>query len=114
MTGNKMADIIELPDNLIGIEDKESIESFGGHEISHGRATRFHWDKNENKDPVFELYRGGANEKLVIVISRERKNHKFQAVDKNGKMIVSGALDHVMKILDQKLTNEHDESETPT
>lgn len=108
-----MAEIIELPPNIIGKDDHKAIESFGGHEISHGRATRFHWDHANNDDPIFELYRGGADEELVVTIRRSRQKDEFQAADPQGEMIVSGSLDHVMAVLDEKLSREHDESDTP-
>ena len=107
-----MGKLIELPDNLIGIEDQESLEAFGAHEISHGRATRFHWDYNNNDDPVFELYRGGADEVLTLKITRDRKKDEFQATTKGGDTIINGTLDEVMIKLDKKLKYERDEGDT--
>jgi hypothetical protein len=107
-----MAKIIELPPNIIGKDDLAALESFGGHEISHGRLTKFHWDYKDNDDPVLEFYRGGINETLVCKISRDRKKDEFRAIDPEGDKIVTGSLDHVMKVLDDKLTREHDESKT--
>lgn len=103
-----MAEIINLPENIIGKEDHERLESFGAHEISHGRATRFHWDKNESHDPVFELYRGGPKEELAVRIHRDMAQDLFVAEDKNGETIVTGSLDHVMAVLDKRFTREHD------
>ena len=108
-----MAEIIELPDNLITPDDKEIIESFAAHELSHGRATRFTWDRNDNDDPVFKLYRGGADEELAVTITHSRKEHEFQVHNKAGKQIISGTLDEIMIDLDKKLMREHDEKETP-
>ena len=50
-----MTEIIKLPENFIGKEDREKMESFGGHEISHGRATRWHWGEDADGDDVFEI-----------------------------------------------------------
>ena len=104
-----MADIVELPKNLIGLEDQESLEVYGGHHISRGRATRFHWDKDKYGDPVFELYRGGANEELITRISRDRERDVFLAENARGQLLIAGTLDHVMAVLERKLAREHDE-----
>lgn len=42
-----MAEIIELANNLITPQDHDALEAFGGHEISHGRATRYDWKKQK-------------------------------------------------------------------
>lgn len=105
--------VIVLPDNLIGLEDQESLESFGGHQISHGRATRFHWDEDENEDPVFEIYRGGKNEELVTRIHRNREDDEFEALDPEGKTLVKGSLDHVMAVLEKKFRKLHNEPPLP-
>ena len=104
-----MAEIIGLPENIIGKEDHEALESYGGHEISRGRATRFHWDKDEDGSPVFQIFRGGADEELVVTIRRDREKDEFQAITPQGKQIVSGTLEHVMAVLDEKLAREHGE-----
>jgi hypothetical protein len=102
-----MVKVIELPDNLIGQDDQKFLEAFGGHEISHGRATRFHWQEDKAGNPSFEIYRGGENEVLVLCIHRDREKDLFEAVDATGDVIASGALDHVMAVLDKKLADEH-------
>jgi hypothetical protein len=104
-----MAKIITLPDNLIGEDDREKIESFGGHTIAHGRATRWHWGKNDNGDDVFEFYRGGADEVLAARIYRDRKQDVFCAQDGSEKMITSGALEHVLAELDKYFARLHGE-----
>ncbi|WP_455210024.1 hypothetical protein [Kaarinaea lacus] len=104
-----MAKIINIPDNFIGKEDREKLESFGGHEIAHGRATRWHWDKNTTGSDVFEIYRGGANEQLVVRISRDREHNTFCANNVSGKLISSGALDHIMAELDRFFAQMHKE-----
>ena len=105
-----MAKIINLPDNFIGKEDREKLESFGGHEIAHGRATRWHWSKNANGDDVFEIYRGGANEELLVRISRDRKQDIFCVENSAGKRISSGTLDHIMAELDRFFAQIHGET----
>lgn len=102
------AEIINLPDNIITLQDQEALESFGGHEIALGRATRFHWNKNNNGDPVFDIYRGGTDEELTASIGRHRKEDEFYANDGKGDQIVSGQLDHVLAVLDRKFEDEHD------
>ena len=104
-----MAEIIELPENIIGKEDHEKLESFGGHEISHGRATRYHWSEDNEGSPVFEIFRGGADEELVVRISRSREKHEYLVHDKNGRIVTEGTLDHIMAGLDNKLAIEHGE-----
>tara|TARA_R110002126_G_scaffold3263_1_gene18565 strand:- start:267936 stop:268265 length:330 start_codon:yes stop_codon:yes gene_type:complete len=108
-----MAEIIELPPNIIGKDDHESLESFAGHETSRGRLSRFHWDHKNNDDPILELYRGGVDEVLVCTVSRDREKGQFRVTDNQGRIIFTGDLNHVMKALDEKLTREHDEGEIP-
>ncbi|MGA9573939.1 MAG: hypothetical protein WBS20_08340 [Lysobacterales bacterium] len=104
---------IKLPDNLIGKEDREKLESFGGHTIARGRATRWHWSEDANDD-VFEIYRGGANEVLASRIRRDRKMDVFYAHDAVGNPIGSGELEHVMAALEQYFIRLHGETpDTP-
>lgn len=110
MTDKNSDKVIALPDNLIGREDRQRLESFGGHEMARGRATRFHWDKDENGNPVFEIFRGGNKEKLVVRIGRHREKDEFFAEDSAGNTLVTGALDHVMAVLDKKLAHDHGEN----
>jgi hypothetical protein len=51
-----MTEIITLPDNFIGKEDREKLESFAAHTIAHGRATRLQWDKDTDGGDIFEIY----------------------------------------------------------
>ena len=83
------------------------MESFGGHTIAHGRATRWHWDKDSNGDDVFEIYRGGADEVLAARISRNRKMDAFCAHDGIGKLIEAGTLTHVMAELEKYFIRSH-------
>jgi hypothetical protein len=104
-----MSKIIELPRNFIGKEDKERLESFGGHLIAHGRATRWHWSRNGEGDDIFEIYTGGANERLSARVNRDRDLDAFCAAEGSGRLIVAGPLDHVMAALDEHFARLHDE-----
>ena len=104
-----MTDIIELPDNFIGNEDKVKLESFGGHTIAHGRATRWHWGKNAGGDDLFEIYCGGSHEVLAIRIHRDREMDAFCAHDVNDELITSGTLEHIMTELEDYFIRLHSE-----
>lgn len=104
-----MTDIIHLPDNIIGKDDKQALEIFAGHTIALGRATRFHWNEGERGDAVFEIYRGGADEVLSVRISRDREHDVFRARDDKGNTLVMGTLDHVLARLEAYFTDLHDE-----
>ena len=104
-----MTQIINLAENIISKKDRELLESFGGHTIGHGRATRWHWQKADNGDVMFEIFRGGSDEELVICINRDRKEDAFYAHDAAGRMVASGRLDHVMSELEQYFVQLHDE-----
>ncbi|MCG6867367.1 MAG: hypothetical protein LJE91_01165 [Gammaproteobacteria bacterium] len=104
-----MTEVFVLPDNFIGKEDREKLESFAAHEISHGRATRWAWSRRGNGDDRFAIYRGGVNEELVAIVGRDRKADAFYAGDGDGKPFVTGALDHVMAGLDEWLAELHGE-----
>jgi len=104
-----MTDIIELPDNFIGIEDKHRLESFGAHTISHGRATRWHWDKNAGGDDLFEIYCGGSHEVLAVRVHRDRKLDAFCAHDVNNTLVTSGTLEHIMAEMEEYFIRLHHE-----
>lgn len=104
-----MAEIIELPNNFFGKEDRERMESFGGHEIAHGRATRWHWAKDKDNDDIFQLYAGGADEYLLLTLSRDRQQDAYCAHDGEGQHLVSGSMDHVLAQVDEFLANVHGE-----
>lgn len=108
-----MAKIIVLPHNFFTPEDRKALESFGAHELSRGRATRYHWGERNEHEPVFEMFRGGADEELVFWIARDQTQNMFMASDPRGRMIVSGNLSHVMAELDDKLLIEHGEEDRP-
>lgn len=104
-----MTKTITLPNNFIGKEDKEKLESFGGHTIAHGRATRWHWTKKANGDDVFEIYRGGLDEELAARVIRDRKEDVFFALDGAEGLIVTGTLEHVMAELEMYFSRLHNE-----
>lgn len=96
-----MTDIVNLPENFIGKEDELRLESFGAHLISHGCATRWHWSRERGIDVAFEIFTGGAHERLMLYIVRDRKRDAFVAKDPEGAAVVEGALDHVMAVVDR-------------
>jgi hypothetical protein len=101
--GETMGKIIRLPSNFIGKEDGERLESFGGHSIAHGRATRWHWDKDAEGNDLFEIYHGGVEEVLLARVSRDRQLDAFCARDAAGWAIASGPLEQVLAELDAYL-----------
>ena len=105
-----MSKIINLSENIISKKDRELLESFGGHTIAHGRATRWHWHQQENGDVVFEMFRGGADEMLTLCINRDRKTDAFYAVDAMANNIASGELEHVLAELDKYFIQLHGEA----
>jgi hypothetical protein len=104
-----MGKTISLPNNFIGKHDREKLESFGGHTIAHGRATRWHWAKNADGDDVFELYRGGENEVLAARILRDREHDVFSASDGSEKSLASGTLEHLLAELERYFASLHGE-----
>lgn len=104
-----MVEIIELPNNFFGKDDRERLESFGGHEIARGRATRWHWDKDEDNDDIFQLFAGGADEYLILTLSRDRSQDACCAHDGKHNHLSSGSLDHVMAAVDEFLALQHEE-----
>jgi hypothetical protein len=104
-----MDKIIELPHNFIGKEDKERLESFGGHLIAHGRATRWHWGSHGEGDDIFEIYSGGADERLSARVNRDRDLDAFCATEASGRLIFVGPLDHLMASLDEHFSRLHEE-----
>lgn len=105
-----MSEIINISGNAFSKKDREHLSSFGGHTIAHGRATRWHWTKDESGAETFEIFRGGADEVLSVVISHNRDLHAFHAYDEAGNMVASGELDHVMAELEQYFIQLHGET----
>jgi hypothetical protein len=104
-----MPDIVNLPENFIGKDDEQRLESFGGHLIAHGRATRWHWNRERGIDVAFEIFAGGARERLLMFIVRDREHDKFVAHDGGGGFIAEGALDHVMAVVDKLARSEQND-----
>lgn len=104
-----MTKTIRLPDNFIGKEDREKLESFGGHTIGRGRATRWHWTQDANGDDVFEIFRGGVNEESAARICRDREQDAFRACDHWEQDIAAGALEHVLAELELYFKRLHGE-----
>lgn len=92
--------IVELPENFIGVEDAEKLESFGGHLIAHGRATRWRWSRRNGIDVAFEIFHGGPHEHLMFAIKRDRDKDAFYVADASGQVLDEGPLDHIMAVVD--------------
>lgn len=99
--------VVELPENFIGVEDAEKLESFGAHLISHGRATRWHWNREHGIDVAFEILRGGGDEELAFAIRRDREKDEFYVTDAAGRLVEAGTLDHVMAVVDGIARTQH-------
>jgi len=109
-----MTRIIRLPDNFIGREDREKLESYAGHTIARGRATRWHWGRNADGDDTFEIHTGGADAIVAVTISRDRRQDVFCARDAAGVPIATGALEHVFAELEGYFVRLHGEQpDTP-
>lgn len=96
-----MPDIVNLPENFIGKDDESRLESFGAHLIAHGRATRWHWNREHGIDVSFEILAGGRKERLVVSVVRDRERDRFIARDPGGSVLAEGPLDHVMAVVDK-------------
>jgi len=105
-----MSEIVHLPENFIGKDDRDRLESFGGHTIAHGRATRWHWASDQQGAQVFEIYRGGADEQLAYCVYRDRGQDVFRARDDRGREVATGDLEHVMARLERLLASAHGET----
>lgn len=105
-----MVDIFELSENHMSKEDRKKLESFGGHTIAHGRATRWHWIKKTDGGDVFEIFRGGAEEIFAARIYRDGKQDLFFAHSGSLELQTSGALEHVLAETDSYLIRLHGES----
>ena len=108
-----MSKIIKLPANFIGKEDREKLESFGGHTIAHGRATRWHWDKDGDDNDVFEIFRGGTHEVVCVRINRDRESDAFHARDPAESLIASGTLEHVFTEVEKYLVRLYGDTPDP-
>jgi len=108
-----VADIIQLPDNLISRMDRERLESFGGHSIARGRATRWHWYRKADGDEVFEIYRGSKGVDLLARIQRDRAHDIYRVHDLRGDLISTGMLELVLVKLDSYLARLHHKDPGP-
>jgi hypothetical protein len=96
-----MPDIVNLPENFIGKDDEQRLESFGAHLIARGRATRWHWNRERGIDVAFDIFVGGSQERLFVSIVRDREHDKFIAKNARGRFVGDGSLDHVMAVVDK-------------
>lgn len=94
------AKIVRLPDDFIGKDDQSKLESFGAYLISHGWATRWHWNRQRGFDIAFEIYIGDAHRPPSFTIKRDHENDVFYAADARGKEIRRGSLDAIMTEID--------------
>ena len=104
-----MGKVINIPSNLIGKDDREKLESFGGHTIAHGRATRWHWKVDGEGNRLFQIYSGGEDEVMAVQVSRDRELNAFCAHDCSGELIASGSLERVFTELERYFVYRHDE-----
>jgi hypothetical protein len=104
-----MTRVIKLPDNFIGKEDRDKLESYAGHTIARGRATRRCWGKTPDGDDRLEIYTGGVNDRLAATVSRNREQDAFFVCDAAGRLIATGPLDHVLAELENYFIQIHGE-----
>jgi hypothetical protein len=104
-----MSEVISLPDNFISKGDQRRLESFAGHTIARGRATRWQWGVNDNGDDTFSLYTGGEQESLAAWVDRDHAADKFRAYKSQGQAIAKGPLEKVMAALDEYFMRLHNE-----
>jgi hypothetical protein len=99
--------VIRLPDGFIGKADEARLESFGGHLIAAGLATRWHWNREAGVDVAFEVFRGGGDERRLLTITRDRSRDAFVANDGAGRVFAEGTLDRVMASSDELARAAH-------
>jgi hypothetical protein len=99
--------VIRLPDDFIGKDDEARLESFGGHLIAGGLATRWHWRREAGIDVAFEVFYGGADERPLLTVTRDRERDAFVAKDGAGRVIAEGTLDRVMASADELARAKH-------
>jgi hypothetical protein len=104
-----MTRVIRLADNFIGKEDRDKLESYAGHTIARGRATRWCWGKTPDGDDRFEIHTGGANDRLAVTVSRNREQDSFFVCDAAGRLITTGPLDHILAELENYFIQTHGE-----
>jgi hypothetical protein len=104
-----MDDVIQLPDNMISTEDRQRLEAFGGHTIARGRGTRWHWSVQGAGVERFELFAGGADERLIASLERDRQAGLFRAFDADNREFANGNLQQIMTALERYLAARHGE-----
>ena len=104
-----MSKIISLADSLIDVRARRRLESFGGHTIAHGRATRWHWAQSADAGNVFEIYRGGAEETLAARVVPGKDRDTYYAYSGSDELIASGSLEHVLAELEIYFSRLHGE-----
>jgi hypothetical protein len=94
-------DVLHLPEDFIGNEDRTKLESFAAHLIAHGRATRWHWIETGGVAVALQIFSGGARaEKLMVRIARDRTDDCFYAEDAAGARLADGRLEAIMTVID--------------
>jgi hypothetical protein len=93
--------IVKLPDGFIGKEDEAKLESFGAYLLSHGAATRWHWDRERGIDVGFAIFHGGAHEELLFSIRRDRERDLYYVSAADESRLDEGKLEHVMAVVEQ-------------
>jgi hypothetical protein len=97
--------VIWLPRDFIGKEDEARLESFGGHLIAHGSASRWHWERSAGIDLAFLIFAHevGGDEQLRAKIGRDSGAHSYFAEDDTGRIFARGHLEAVMTVVDQTI-----------
>jgi hypothetical protein len=102
-----MGQLERLPGNFFSKVDQARLESFAGHEIAHGRATRWRWRQTDAGES-FALLGDGADLCIAAVV-RDRAAGCFRAYDGERRELANGDLAHVMAALEHYLTARHGE-----
>ncbi|MDT8404729.1 hypothetical protein [Sulfuriflexus sp.] len=104
-----MSKIISLADSFINVRARRQLESFGGHTIAHGRATRWHWVQSSDAGNIFEIYRGGTDETLAARVVRGKDRDTYCAYSGSDELIASGSLEHILAELEVYFSRLHGE-----
>jgi hypothetical protein len=102
--------VVPLHRDIVGEEEREKLESFGGHSAGRGRITRWAWDEDAGGHVLFMLYRGGETERLAVQVRRDPESGDFRARNVDGAVIGEGPLDYVLARMDAYLAALHGES----
>lgn len=93
--------IVNLPDDFIGKEDEQKLESYGAHLVGLGYATRYHWKRQDGIIVAFEVYRGGVDEEFLFAIKRDSEGDYYYVEDTSAAEAGRGTLEHVMVVGDE-------------